>query len=125
MPPTRNPGRVAGVLYLLLALVGSVRIAYIPSKHFVHGNASAIAAHESLFRLGIVADLFVGTIVIFVTLTYLPRPLPSALSRLSAVYQRPHLPGTLPQRLPQFFVAAGMVFQNLLLYGKKGGGKFA
>jgi len=50
----------------------SVRIIYIPSKLFVHGNATAtannIAAHESLFRLGIVSDLFVGTIVIFVAL---------------------------------------------------------
>lgn len=72
MAPTRNRGRVAGFLYLLLALSGPVLIVYIPSKLFVHGNASAtaanIAAHESLFRLGIVADLFVGTIVIFVTL---------------------------------------------------------
>jgi hypothetical protein len=72
MPPIRNPGRVAGFLYLLLALAGPVRIIYIPSKLFVHGNAAAtasnIAAHESLFRFGIVADLFVGTIVIFVAL---------------------------------------------------------
>jgi hypothetical protein len=45
---------------------------YIPSTLFVHGNASAtannIAAHETLFRLGIVGDLFCGTIVIFVVL---------------------------------------------------------
>ena len=38
----------------------------------MHGNATAtankIAAHESLFRVGIVSDLFVGTIVIFVAL---------------------------------------------------------
>jgi len=38
----------------------------------VHGNATAtannIAAHESLFRLGIAGDLFTGTIVIFVAL---------------------------------------------------------
>jgi uncharacterized protein DUF4386 len=71
MPPTRNPGRVAGFLYLLFALAGPVRIIYIPSKLFVHGNATATAAniapHELLFRLGIVADLFVGTIVVFVT----------------------------------------------------------
>jgi uncharacterized protein DUF4386 len=45
---------------------------YIPSKLFVHGNATAtannIAAHESLFRVGMVSDPFVGTIVIFVAL---------------------------------------------------------
>jgi hypothetical protein len=45
---------------------------YIPSTLFVGGNASAtannIAAHETLFRLGIVGDLFCGTIVIFIVL---------------------------------------------------------
>jgi hypothetical protein len=70
MSSTRNPGRVAGFLYLLLALAGPVRLIYIPSKLFVHGDATAtsnnIAAHETLFRLGIASDLFVGTIVIFV-----------------------------------------------------------
>jgi hypothetical protein len=45
---------------------------YIPSKLFVTGNATAtadnIAAHETLFRLGILSDLFTGTMVIFLTL---------------------------------------------------------
>jgi hypothetical protein len=72
MTSTRTPGRVAGFLYFLLCLSGPVRLIYIPSKLFVHGDATAtannIAAHESLFRLGIVSDLFVGTIVIFVAL---------------------------------------------------------
>jgi hypothetical protein len=72
MTSTRNPGRVAGFLYLLLCLSGPVRLIYIPSKLFVHGNAAAtagnIAAHESLFRFGVVSDLFVGVIVIFVAL---------------------------------------------------------
>jgi hypothetical protein len=40
----------------------------------VQGNATAtasnIATHQSLFRLGIVSDLFVGIIVIFVTLSF-------------------------------------------------------
>jgi Domain of unknown function (DUF4386) len=72
MCATRNPGRVAGFLYLLLVLAGPIRLIYIPSKLFVHGNATAtasnIAAHELLFRLGIVADLFCGTILIFLAL---------------------------------------------------------
>jgi hypothetical protein len=45
---------------------------YIPGKLFVHGNAAAtasnIAAHEWLFRLGIVADLCCAAILIFLTL---------------------------------------------------------
>jgi len=72
MTSTRNPGRVAGLWYLLLVLAGPVRLIYIPSKLFVHGNATAtasnIAAHEWLFRLGIVSDLFCAVILIFLTL---------------------------------------------------------
>jgi hypothetical protein len=72
MTSTRNPGRVAGLWYLLLVLGGPLRLIYIPSKLFVHGNATAtasnIAAHEWLFRFGIVSDLFGAVILIFLTL---------------------------------------------------------
>jgi hypothetical protein len=72
MTSTRNPGRVAGLWYLLLVLAGPIRLIYIPSKLFVHGNATAtarnIAAHEWLFRLGIVSDLLCAVILIFLTL---------------------------------------------------------
>ncbi len=74
MSSTRNPGRVAGFLYLLLVLAGPIRLIYIPSKLFVHGNAAAtasnIAAHEWLFRFGIVSDLFCAVILIFLTLAF-------------------------------------------------------
>jgi hypothetical protein len=69
---THNPGRAAGFLYLLLVIFAPVRLIYIPSKLFVAGNATAtannIATHETLFRLGIVSDLFCGTILIFLVL---------------------------------------------------------
>jgi hypothetical protein len=72
MTSTRNPGRVAGLWYLLIVLGGPLRLIYIPSKLFVHGNAAAtasnIAAHEWLFRFGIVTDLFCAVISIFLTL---------------------------------------------------------
>jgi hypothetical protein len=72
MSSTRNPGRVAGLWYLLLVLLGPLRLIYIPTKLFVHGNATAtasnIAAHEWLFRFGIVTDLFCAVILIFLTL---------------------------------------------------------
>jgi len=74
MTSTRNPGRVAGFWYLLLVLGGPIRLIYIPSKLFVHGNAAAtasnIAAHEWLFRFGIVSDLFCAVILIFLTLAF-------------------------------------------------------
>jgi hypothetical protein len=69
-----NPGRVAGFWYLLLVILGPLRLIYIPSKLFVHGDATAtvnnIAAHESLFRLGIAADLAGAVILIFLTLAF-------------------------------------------------------
>ncbi len=63
MNTSRNPGRVAGILYLFL-FAAPLRLVYIPNTLFVTGNASAtannIAAHQTLFRLGIVGDLFTG-----------------------------------------------------------------
>ena len=57
MRSPKTPGRIA---------------IYIPATLFVRGNATAtvhnIAAHETLFRFGIVSDLFCGTICIFLTL---------------------------------------------------------
>ena len=74
MTSTRNPGRVAGLWYLLLVLIGPLRLIYIPTKLFVHGNAAAtvnnIAAHEWLLRLGIAGDLAGAVILIFLTLAF-------------------------------------------------------
>ena len=74
MNPTRNPGRIAGLWYLLLCLIGPLRLMYIPGKLFVHGNATAtasnIAAHQWLFRFGIVGDLACALILIFLTLAF-------------------------------------------------------
>jgi hypothetical protein len=72
MTLTNNPGRVAGLLYLLLALLAPYRLMYIPNTMIVSGNASAtasnIASHEFLFRLGIITDLLCGVTIVFVTL---------------------------------------------------------
>jgi hypothetical protein len=72
MSSNTNPGRIAGFLYLLLVVAAPLRLIYIPSKLFVHGNAAAtadnITAHQLLFRLGIVTDLFCGTVLILVVL---------------------------------------------------------
>jgi hypothetical protein len=74
MSSTHNPGRVAGIWYLLLCILGPLRLMYIPSKLFVDGNAAAtvnnIAAHQWLFRFGIVGDLVCGVILIFLVLAF-------------------------------------------------------
>jgi len=72
MHPTVKAARLAGAVYLLLVVTGPLRLMYIPSTLFVRGDATAtannIAAHESLFLLGIVSDLLTGTIALFVVL---------------------------------------------------------
>jgi hypothetical protein len=71
MSSLNRNARVAGLLYLTL-LTAPLRLLYIPAKLFVTANASAtsnnIAAHETLFRLGILSDLFTATMAIFLTL---------------------------------------------------------
>lgn len=61
MSSTKNPGRVAGLLYLLL-FPAVVNLIYVPNTLIVPGNATATAknilAHEMLFRMGIVSGLF-------------------------------------------------------------------
>ena len=74
MTSTRNPGRVAGLWYLLLIVVGPLRLIYIPTKLFVHDAATAtmsnIAAHEWLFRVGMMSELAGAVILIFVALAF-------------------------------------------------------
>jgi hypothetical protein len=72
MHPTDKAARVAGAIYLSEVFTAPFSLVYIPSTLFVPGNATAtvnnIAAHETIFRLGIVDDLLTGTIGIFVVL---------------------------------------------------------
>ncbi len=69
-----NPGRVAGLYYLVIVLIGPLRLIYIPSKLFVKDNATAtvnnIAAHQWLFRAGIVSDLIGGVVLVLLTLAF-------------------------------------------------------
>ena len=72
MPSTKNPGRFAGLLYILTSIPGVFAMMYVPSKLIVHANAAAtagnIAAHETLFRLGIAGQLISQAGFIFVAL---------------------------------------------------------
>jgi Domain of unknown function (DUF4386) len=74
MSPTRNPGRVVGFWYLLLVLLGPLRLVYIPTKLFVEGNAAAtasnIAAHQWLFRFGMLSDVLGAVVLIFLVLAF-------------------------------------------------------
>lgn len=69
---TNNPGRLAGLLYVVASIPGFFALAYVPGKLLVAGNATVtannIAAHALLFRLGIAADLIGQAMFIFVAL---------------------------------------------------------
>src|SRR2546427_12517663 len=72
MSSTKNPGRFAGLLYVLMSIVGFFAMGYVPGMLIVHGNAAAtannISANETLFRLGIAGQLIGQAGFIFVAL---------------------------------------------------------
>ena len=72
MALTNNPGRVAGLLYVVASVPGFFGLLYVPSKILVHGDATAtannIAAHETLFRFGVLANLVGQVLFVFVAL---------------------------------------------------------
>jgi len=67
-----NPGRFAGLLYVVMSVFGFFAMAYVPGKLMVHGDAAAtvsnVATHETLFRLGIASQLIGQAGFIFVAL---------------------------------------------------------
>jgi hypothetical protein len=72
MNSTENPGRFAGLLYVLISIPGAFALIYVPSKLIVQGNATAtannIAASETLFRAGIAAQLISQILFMWVAL---------------------------------------------------------
>src|SRR5882724_4440198 len=72
MSSTKNPGRFAGLLYVLTSIAGFFAMGYVTGKLIVHGNAAAtasnIAGNETLFRLGIAGELIGQAGFIFVAL---------------------------------------------------------
>jgi Domain of unknown function (DUF4386) len=72
MSSTKNPGRFAGLLYVLMSIIGFFAMEYVPSRLIVQGDAAAtannISAHEVLFRLGIAGELIGYAGFVFVAL---------------------------------------------------------
>jgi hypothetical protein len=69
---TRNPGRFAGLIYIIVSIPGFFALLYVPGKLIVHGNAAAtasnIAASETLFRAGIACSLICQILFMWVAL---------------------------------------------------------
>jgi len=70
MHPTNKAARIAGAIYLSMVFTAPFTLLYVPGKLIVRGDAAATAdnilAHETMFRLAIIGDLF--THVIFISL---------------------------------------------------------
>jgi hypothetical protein len=85
--------RIAGFLYLLIFGVGIFAEFFVRGRLIVHGDAGATAAkimaHQSLYRMGGVADLIVLTCDIAVALLFydLFRPVGRSLSLFAAVFR--------------------------------------
>src|SRR5437867_11457013 len=83
MHPLKKSARIAGAIYLSMVITGPFALIYVPNKLIVRGNAAATAdnilAHETMFRLAILADL-VGS-VIFICLGIALYKLLSGVSR--------------------------------------------
>lgn len=86
----QHTARLAGLLYLLIAVCGIFSIGYMPATVFDFGDAAAnaqgLAEHAGLFRLGIFADML--TILFEIALTAilyaLLKPVSSTLSLMAA-----------------------------------------
>lgn len=65
--------RIAGVLYLLVAIFSGYAFAYVLGKVYVAGDAATtaanVAANPTLVRTGVVADLVQATLWIFLAMT--------------------------------------------------------
>ena len=72
MSSTKRKARIAGLLYLLLALTGVFSLIYVPSTLTVFGDATATAdnikSSELLFRTGILSGLISNIIFVFLVL---------------------------------------------------------
>ena len=73
MTSPKRLARIAGVLYLLVGILGGFAEGYVEPKMYVAGNAAATAgnviANAGLVRLGVVADLLDATFFVFLALT--------------------------------------------------------
>ncbi len=73
MNTSKKTARIAGFLYLIVAVFGIFAIIYVLGKVYIPGDAATTAANvlanSSLVRIGVVADLFQATVFAFLGMT--------------------------------------------------------
>jgi hypothetical protein len=73
MTSPKRLARIAGLLYLIVAIFGGFALGFVYPRIYAAGDAARTAgnvvANAGLVRVGVVADLFQATVVVFVALT--------------------------------------------------------
>jgi len=73
MSSPKRLARIAGVLYLLVAIFGAFAILLVRGTVYVPGDAATTARkvveNADLVRIGVVADLFQATVLVFLGMT--------------------------------------------------------
>jgi hypothetical protein len=74
MDSNKKLARIAGILYLSLAITGVYGLMYVGAQTYVRGDAAATAqkmlANEFLFRTGIASNLISQTLFVFLVLAF-------------------------------------------------------
>jgi hypothetical protein len=72
MSSPKRLARIAGVLYLIVAIFGGFAFGYVLTRVYTPGDAPATAANvlanPGLVRVGVVADLFQATVFVFLAM---------------------------------------------------------
>jgi len=70
----KNTARLAGLLYLIFIFCGFFYLRYVPTHLVVHDDAATtfgnITAHQTLFRLGILIEIFADLLFLFLVLVF-------------------------------------------------------
>ncbi|RUT70036.1 DUF4386 domain-containing protein [Flavobacterium cupreum] len=73
MESAKKTARIAGLLYLIIAITGAFGIMYVPTQLFagddINLTAKNILENELLFRFGIFSNLVCQTVFVFLALT--------------------------------------------------------
>jgi Domain of unknown function (DUF4386) len=95
MTSPKRLARIAGLLYLIVAIFGGFALGFVYPRIYVAGDAARTAgnllANAGLARLGVAADLFQATVWVFVAmalcrlLTHVNRGVASAMVVLAAI----------------------------------------
>ena len=110
MKSAKTIARTAGLLYLMIILIGIFCLRYVPSTLIVPGDASAtihnISSKELLFRLGIVVGLIGYTLFLFLPLVLykLLRPVNEPYAKLMVILAVVSVPISFVNMLNNFAV---------------------